>query len=97
MSPDFNADAVKQDGEFQRFVDNVSPKNAHGQQPVFFAELMLILKILWEIYSIMKNLGFFAKWWETMKVKRAMRKMTLSQQEVALLNIRNGLIVQVRG
>lgn len=97
MPEAFNPEAAKADLAFQSFVDKVSPKNHMNQQPVFFAELVLILKILWEIYSILKTLGFFKAWWTTLKVKYAMKKLTVAQQEVALTNIRNGLVVSTRG
>lgn len=81
---------TRQDSEFASWVDEVSPR-VRGVQPVFFAELFLILQILWEIYSWMKKLGWFDRWLKTLAVKRAMRKATRVEQERALQTIRTNL------
>ena len=79
---------------FMKFVDGVSPRVA-GVQPVFIEELFLILQYLWEIYQILKSLGFFKAWFETMKVKRAMRGKTTAEKELALLKVKMDLVVPV--
>ena len=84
-----------QDPAFAEWVDKVSPPKKPGVQPVFFAELFLILQILWEVYSWMKKLGWFDKWLKTMAVKWAMRQKTRAEQERALQKIRTSFIVPV--
>lgn len=83
---------VQEDKEFSRWVDDVSPRSPSGVQQVWIAELFLVLKILWEIYQILKALGWFKGWWETRKVKRAMRGLTATEKENALLKVRDSLI-----
>lgn len=85
---------VQEDGSFTKWVDSVSPRKA-GVQQVFIAELFLVLQILWEIYQIMKKFGFFKAWFETMKVRRAMRREEVKDKEVYLMHVRDGLISPV--
>lgn len=77
------------DPKFREFVDSVSPRE-NGVQPVFFAELFLILKILWEVYTILKGLGFFSKWFTTMRVRAAMKVKNIDERERRLQAIVNG-------
>lgn len=90
---EFFVSNAKDDAGFSAFVEKVSP---NGQvQQVWIAELFLVLKILWEIYSILKKFGFFAAWWETRKVKAAMRSLSVREKEHKLSQIRNGLLKTV--
>lgn len=82
---------VQEDDSFTKWVDGVSPRKA-GVQQVFIAELFLVLQILWEIYQILKKLGFFSAWFQTMKVKRAMRREEVKDKEVFLMKVRDGLL-----
>lgn len=86
---------LQQDAEFNKFVDNVSPR-VQGIQQVWIAELFMVLKLLWEVFQILKGLGFFKGWFETRKVKKAMRGQTTEQKELMLLEVRNGLLSSVR-
>lgn len=86
---------MQQDEDFKKFVDNVSPR-VEGIQQVWIAELFMVLKLLWEIYQILKGLGFFKGWLETRKVKRAMKGKTTEQKEVALTSVRDGLLSAAR-
>lgn len=85
---------VQTDPEFVKFVEDVSPR-LDGVQQVWIAELFLVLKILWEIYQILKGLGFFKKWFETRKVKKAMRLEKVALKETALMHVRDSLTVPV--
>lgn len=75
------------DLQFRAFVNSVSPKNPSGVQPVFLAELFLVLKILWEIYQWMKGKGWFSKWLLARKVRAAMTPVRVEDKEDALKTI----------
>ena len=64
---------------FQRFVDDVSPRTADGVQPVFWAEFFLVLKILWEIYQLLKARGWFQKWLTKVRIKKALAGRSLHE------------------
>lgn len=83
-------DEAKADAGFNVFVDKVAPR-VKGVQQVFFAELYLILQILWEIYTWMKKLGWFDRWLKTSQVRRAMKLPTRAAQERELQKIRVSL------
>lgn len=85
---------VQEDGEFTKWVDSVSPRKA-GVQPVFIAELFLVLQILWEIYQMLKKFGFFSAWFQTMKVRRAMKREEVKDKEIYLKKVRDGLVSPV--
>lgn len=86
---------VRQDPMFREFLDTVAPKEKDsGIQKVWLSELFLILKILWEIYNVLKGMGWFTKWWTTIKLKRAMAKKDEAEKQEALAVIRNGLMKQ---
>lgn len=91
---------VQSDADFTAWVDSVSPRvsvapSVPAIQQVWIAELFLVLKILWEIYQILKAKGWFKAWFETRKVKRAMRNLRTADKEIALMKVRDGLTHQV--
>jgi hypothetical protein len=77
-------DQMNDDPEFRKFV-----RETTGTQPVFFAELVAILKLLWDIYQFLKEKGIITRWMVKRQVKAAMRFSTAREKEVALYNIRN--------
>lgn len=83
------------DAGFQKFLDTVSPRRPDGVQEVFIAELFLILQILWEIYQILKRLGFFKAWFQTIKVKAAMKASSKEKKLAYLDGIKRSLIQPV--
>jgi hypothetical protein len=62
---------VEQDPQFEAFVKDVTP--ADQVQQVWLSEFFLILKILWELFQLMKSLGWFDRWLKVRAVRRAMR------------------------
>lgn len=84
---------VQADPAFAKWVDGVSPR-VSGIQQVWVAELFFVLKLLWEIYQILKGRGFFSAWFQTRKVRIAMRGKTVAEKEEALSKVRNDLLVQ---
>lgn len=82
---------VSQDDGFRLFVAEVTPE---GQvQQVWLAEAIALLKLLWEIYQILKALGFFdwiAKFFAVRKTKKAMR-VILPYREAAVAKVRDEL------
>jgi hypothetical protein len=80
------------DIRFMAFVEDVSPRNHAGKQPVFFEELFLVLKILWAIYEILKSRGWFSKWLAKKQVREAMKLETTIAKEAALLRIQENLV-----
>ena len=91
----FDSNVAKQDAGFNLFVDDVSPRDARGAQPVFFAELYLVLQVLWQIYQFLDKMGFFKKFFTVLRVKRAMKKGTPAAKQEALEVLRDGLVVPV--
>lgn len=92
--------AIEQDPEFDAFIESVTP---HEEiQQVWMAEFFLILKILWELFQLMKGLGWFDKWLKVRKVRRAMKLPMPKEGEagtnfrmLALQKIKDDLVVQV--
>jgi hypothetical protein len=84
-------DAKFNDPAFKQFVDEVSPRTVRGIQPVFIAEFFTILQILWEIYQILKKLGVFSAWFQKRQVRLALKKASITEKEIALKKIRDGL------
>lgn len=54
--------------QFGHFVDDVTPKEAIQQ----VISIGTILAILWQVFQILKDLGFFKKWLAVRKVRAAM-------------------------
>lgn len=82
-----NIEEVKNDPGFNKFVDEVSPKEK-GVQKVFLAELLLVLKVLFTIYELLQGMGFFQKFFAKARVKAAMRNKTPEEKEAALKAVR---------
>lgn len=72
------------DTKFLAFVDNVSPKKSGGVQPVFLAEAIAVLQLLWELYTFFKDKGCFTQMKMRTLVKQAMKEPTAQWQEAAL-------------
>jgi Na+/H+ antiporter NhaD/arsenite permease-like protein len=73
---------VANDEGFQLFVADVTPEDEIQQ--VWLAEAIALLKLLWEIYQILKALGvfdFISKWLLTRKTKRAMRVLPFQREQ----------------
>ena len=81
---------VQSDVQFNSWVKEVSPEVV-GIQRVWLQELFLILKILWEIYQLLRKYGIIKFWWETRKVTRALAREDITARELALMEIRNRL------
>lgn len=84
---------VQADDGFKKWAEGVSPEVA-GIRKVWLKEFFLVLQLLWEVYQILRKNGFIKFWWETRKVRRALTKMVIVEQEKALISIRDGLIVE---
>ena len=56
---------------FYDFVSGVTPKDE--VKKVWLGEVLLILKALWELYQLLKQLGIFTRWVATRKIRTAMR------------------------
>jgi hypothetical protein len=73
---------VAEDSGFKLFVADVTPED--DIQQVWLAEAIAILKLLWEVYQILKALGvfeFISKWFLTRKTKRAMRVLPYRREQ----------------
>ena len=75
--------AVKSDSGFNNFLDKVSPP-ARGVQRVWINELILILRILWELYKLWRGAGFLSKFFLRWRVWGAMRIRSAVSREKRL-------------
>lgn len=80
-----------QDPGFLKFVEQISPPK-NGIREVFLPDLLTVLKLLWEIYTILKSLGFFSRWLKTRELKRIMaNNILVSDKEKALAELKSRL------
>lgn len=84
MNPAFDIVQAKKDDGFRAFVDEVNPRDSDGIQKVWISEAFLIIKILWELYNVLKELGWFSALFAKWRIKKAMKLPTEIQREAAL-------------
>jgi hypothetical protein len=64
------ATSYQNDKQFEKFVRSVTPKDQ--VEEVWLGTVLAILKALWELYQILKALGFFDRWLLRREIKAVM-------------------------
>lgn len=77
---------AKFDPEFQSFVESVTPRET--VQKVWLSELIMILRLLWAIYQLLKEKGIISRWLYTRHVRSAMKLENKYDQERQLARVR---------
>lgn len=73
---------MREDSEFHNFLVAVTPEGE--VQQVWLSEAIAILRLLWEIYQLLKGKGCFARRVAVARTRKAMAFVTETERTVAL-------------
>lgn len=80
--------AAIRDTKFVTWVDMVHPGSTNDIQKVWLPELIMLLRLLWDIYQWLKGKGWIKYIRVTWKVSRALRLKSEMEQEIALKKVK---------
>jgi hypothetical protein len=85
---DFVTAVLLPNKDFRRFLREVSMQAPDGELEVLYEEFFPVLKLLWTLYNIVKEMGWFQRFFATRAVRAALRDNEYPEsQEQALIAI----------